>query len=358
MMPRITVFAIVGAAGFILQLAVVAFLTLVLEWPSAAATALGVESAVIHNFLWHERWTWGDRAGDRSAGLHRLVRFHLTTGATSIIGNVVVVTLAAGLLDVGAVTANVISVGIMSLANFLIADRWVFPRKLAAAVVVTLVVATASARAAELQPETLAAWSRHVAATEARLRPGAHTVRDSEPVGRATGIPGGTVHEWRGSVFIAGITVAQLVEGLTNPGTPPPQEDVIESRVLARQGDSLKVYLKVVRSAIITVTYDTEHDVTFVRHGPLLATSQSVATRIVETAGEDHGFLWRLNSYWRYRQVEGGVQVDVVSLSLSRAVPSLVKPVVGPLVNRIARESMTRTLDAVRKFGERLARAG
>jgi putative flippase GtrA len=358
MTRRVSVFAIVGSAGFILQLAVVAFLTLILGWPMAPATVLGVEFAVIHNFFWHERWTWADRAGDRSAVLERLVWFHLTTGATSIIGNVVIAALAAQWLHVGAVSANVVAVGIMSLANYLIADRWVFRRKLAAAVVAALVVGPASAHAAELNPQTIAAWSRYVAAAEAGLRADASNAGESEPVGRATGVEGGTVHEWRGSVFIAGITVAQLVEALTNPGTPPPQEDVIESRVLARHGDSLRVYLKLVRSAIMTVTYDTEHDVTFVRHSPLLATSRSVATKIVETGGEDHGFLWRLNSYWRYRQVKGGVQVDVVSLSLSRRVPSLAAPIVGPLVNRIARESMMRTLKAVRRFGEGLARSG
>jgi putative flippase GtrA len=124
-----TAFAIVGAAGFALQLAVVAFLTLVFGWPSAPATALGVAIAVVHNFFWHERWTWGDRAKDRAALLGRIVRFHVTTGATSIIGNVVFVTFAAQMLHVGAVTANVVAVGIMSLANYLIADRWVFPAR-------------------------------------------------------------------------------------------------------------------------------------------------------------------------------------------------------------------------------------
>src|SRR5207253_779922 len=151
----------------------------------------------------------------------------------------------------------------------------------------------------------------------------------AEPAGREVRIPGGIIHEWRGSTLIAGISVVRLVDALTNPGTPPPQEDVIESRVLARDGDRLRVYLKVVRSAVITVTYDTEHDVAFERHGSQLATSRSVATRITESGGEDHGFLWRLNSYWRYRQTAAGVQVDVVSLSLSRGVPLVLRPIAG-----------------------------
>jgi hypothetical protein len=138
-----------------------------------------------------------------------------------------------------------------------------------------------------------------------------------------------------------------------NPGTPPPQDDVLESRVLGRSNDSLRVYLKLVRRTIMTVTYDTEHQMTFRRHGPGLATSRSVSTRIVEVDGRDRGFLWRLTSYWRYVQVGNAVRVELQAVSLSRDVPTLLKPVAGPIVNRIARESVSRTLEALRGFFER-----
>ena len=115
---------------------------------------------------------------------------------------------------------------------------------------------------------------------------------------------------------------------------------MVESRVLDRHGDAMRVYLKLAR-AIVTVTYDTDHDVRFARRSPTLATSRSVATRIVEVGGDDRGFLWQLNSYWRYRQVGDSVEVDVVSVSFSRAVPALVRPVAGPIVTRVARESMS-----------------
>jgi putative flippase GtrA len=360
MSGRLGAFFVVGAGGFVLQLAIVAVMTWIFEWPSSAATALGVEAAVLHNFFWHQRWTWNDRPAAAPARRRRLLRFHLTTGATSVAGNVVLVLIAVRSLGVDAVTANVVAVGAMSLVNYLVADRYVFvPMRMAAGVTAVIAMALIgiprSAHAAELTAPTLAAWNAHVAATEAALSQAAGPEGAAEPAGREIQVPGGLIHEWRGTVFIPGITVSQLVDALTNPGTPPPQEDVIASRVLARDGDRLRVYLKVVRTAIITVTYDTEHEVTFVRHGPDRASSRSVATAITEAGGDDHGFLWKLNSYWRYRQTATGVQVDMLSLSLSRGVPMVLRPVAGRIVNRVARESMTRTLDAVRRFGEGLA---
>jgi hypothetical protein len=66
-------------------------------------------------------------------------------------------------------------------------------------------------------------------------------------------------------------------------------------------------------------------------------------------AGQDRGFLWRLNSYWRYEQVEGGVIVELESLTLSRDVPMGLRLVVEPLIDRVARESVDRTLDNLRR---------
>jgi hypothetical protein len=213
------------------------------------------------------------------------------------------------------------------------------------------------ASAAGLTPETLAAWERYIAHSEGKMTPqsaaGAKPLPPRRPDGVMIDIPGGTIHHWRGSAIARGVTVDQVVRALTYPGSPPPQEDVRESRVLARSGDTLRVYLKLERRAIVTVVYDTEHLVTFSRHSPRLATSRSVATSIAETGGGDRGFLWRLNSYWRYTQVDDDVRIDVESISLSRDVPRVVRPVAGPIVARVARESLVRTLESVRTFLER-----
>jgi hypothetical protein len=165
-------------------------------------------------------------------------------------------------------------------------------------------------------------------------------------------VDGGTIHHWRGSALVRGVTVDQVIRALTHPGTPPPQQDVREARVLGRSGDTLRVYLKLERRAIVTVIYDTEHLVTFHRHSARLATSRSIATRIAEAGGGDRGFLWRLNSYWRYRQMGDDVRIDVESISLSRDVPRIVRAAAGPIVTRIARESLVRTLESLRTFLE------
>ena len=119
--------------------------------------------------------------------------------------------------------------------------------------------------------------------------------------------------------------------------------------------DSLDLFIRMTRTKVVTVTYDTEHHVEFRRHGSLRASSRSVATRIAELddqgrakpPGEDRGFLWRMHAYWRYKQVRGGVIVDLESLTLSRGIPLGMGAMVSPLINRVARELMWRTLDGV-----------
>jgi hypothetical protein len=163
-------------------------------------------------------------------------------------------------------------------------------------------------------------------------------------------VPGGTISDWHGALFLPHVTLDRLLHGLQHPGTPPPQDDVVSSRVIARGVDSLRVGIRLVRRAIVTVSYDTEHEMQFRRLRPTLATARSVATRIEQVDGGDHGFLWRLHSYWRYEETGGGVLVELRSLTLSRSVPALVRPIAAPVVSRIARESMVRTLEALRKY--------
>jgi hypothetical protein len=171
-----------------------------------------------------------------------------------------------------------------------------------------------------------------------------------EPEGRTVSVPGGTVHHWRGCTILSGYTVEALLDALEHPGTPPPQDDILESRVVTRSDESLRVYLKLQRRAIVTVTYDTEHEVRLARVAAGVATSRSVATSIVETGGGDRGFLWRLNAYWRYVQTGPDVRIELESLSLSRTVPALIRPVASPVISGVARESVTRALEAMRRY--------
>ena len=349
-MNRFSTFIIVGWMGFALQLTALALLTALAQWSWLPATIVAVELAVVHNFIWHERVTWADR---RVARLARFVRFNIATGITSIGGNIALMAVYAGVLGLPPVIANAIAVATMSLVNFFVADRWVFR---GATPAVAMLLFSATAAFAGPRADTIAAWNRHVAETEARLersaaaaRAGAAT-RETEPQGESLGVPSGTISRWRGSVFIPGVRLDDVLDRLQHPGTPPPQADVVSSRVLSRGPDSLRVFIRLVRHAIVTVTYDTEHEMTFRRRTPAIATARSVATRIAEVGGGDRGFLWRLNSYWRYEQIDGGVRVDLESLTLSRDVPALVRPIASPIVSRIARESMVSTLDALRRY--------
>src|SRR5262245_46977553 len=125
MNPRARRFVVVGAAGFLVQLSLVAALTQA-QWPAWLATALAVEVAVIVNFMWHEAWTWRDRTCQRHGRLRRLGRFHISNGLGSIAGNVLVTTVLVAGLHAHPVIANMIAVVLMSAGNYVAADRWVF----------------------------------------------------------------------------------------------------------------------------------------------------------------------------------------------------------------------------------------
>ncbi len=118
----------VGAIGVGVQLAVLTFLAGRLGANYLVATALAVEAAVLHNFMWHEKWTWADRleTSSRPGRLQRLLQFNLTTGAVSIIGNLLLMRLFAGMLDIHFLVANLMTIATCSIMNFLVSDRIVF----------------------------------------------------------------------------------------------------------------------------------------------------------------------------------------------------------------------------------------
>ena len=122
----------------------------------------------------------------------------------------------------------------------------------------------------------------------------------------------------------------------------------------------MRVYLRLQKSKYVTVVYNTEHLVTFRRYGAERASSMSTATKIAEVAdaglptehelvpGQDRGFLWKLNAYWRYEQAGSGVIAECESLTLSRPIPYLLTYLIRPIVRSTARESMDRTLSSLR----------
>jgi putative flippase GtrA len=376
-LKRWGVFNAVGLGGIVVQLGVLALLAATTRLHYLAATALAVEAAVLHNFWWHQRWTWKDRPpGSRHDTLARLARFHLLNGAISLGGNLAIVALLTGTLHVPPLLANMAAIVTCALLNYAASDLMVF-RSTAPLVALAFLFLAPLPAAAGPSPATIAAWQRYDASIDAChaaassrcpffledrqgeswrdevIRGGIRMASMAPPP-----VPDGRLHHWVGSVFVPRATLGGVLERLEqNTGQESRSyEDVLASRLLWRDGDHLRVFMKLRRTNIVTVTYNTEHDVVYRRLGPTRATSRSVATRIAELAGagtaherekapgDDNGFLWRLNAYWRYEETAGGVLIECESVSLSRAVPMLLRPIANPLIDRIARESLERTL--------------
>ena len=441
-------FNAVGVMGAAVQVLVLTLLIRLLGVVGPVATALAVEAAILHNFLWHERWTWGRRHGGAGPGGRwlRLARFNLVAGALSITSNVVLTAAYAKAFGIDYVLANVLAIGSCSVLTFLASDRLVFrplagslvegavqcdvrrtadrnpvawiarrrremkddalpparsgaappagvpdrtARRPALAVVLLVALATVGAAAAELKDETVAAWNRYIEATEQRiaeeladgnrflvldfgedpdaarkrLLTGEVRVEKMETRaadGKGIRVPKGTIHHWRGSVLIPDVALEDVLHGLIVAIDPADlQDDVVESRVIERDGDRLHLYLRIRRRQMVTVDYNTEHQAVYTRHGPDAASSRTVALRIAELEnagspderekpiGRDRGFLWRLHTYWRYQQVPEGVIAECESVTLSRGIPRLLGWMVRPLVNRTAREALTQTLTSI-----------
>jgi putative flippase GtrA len=387
---RWVVFNTVGFAGMLVQLAVVALFVRAFGVGYLAATALGVEAAVLHNFIWHQCWTWRDRpAHSAKTTASRLMQFHLLNGAVSLAGNLVVTAFCTGVAGLDAVASNLIAIVACSLVNFTASESFVFRtdgRRRPMAFPIALLVLLTITPAAEAGPgaAALAAWRTYEAQIDRRFNasaPGetsffaldretqARGWRERVVHGQAElfkvdppGVEDGKIHHWIGAIFVPGMTVQSAIDQIQqNAGHESEHyEDVLASRLIERNGDRLRIFMKLRRTNLITVTYNTEHAVEYKRISATRAAARSVATKIAELADvstpqeheksvdDDNGFLWRLNAYWRYEAVQGGVIVECESVSLSRAVPTLVRPVANPMVDRVARESLNRTLVGLR----------
>jgi putative flippase GtrA len=120
-------FNTVGAIGMGVQLAALALFKSGLGLNYLVATAMAVESAVLHNFFWHERWTWLERTKKNAGGAFgRLVRFHLANGLISVAGNIFLTWLLVSQLHVHYFVANVLAIATCAILNFLASDRLVF----------------------------------------------------------------------------------------------------------------------------------------------------------------------------------------------------------------------------------------
>ncbi|MGB7189890.1 MAG: hypothetical protein WBD10_07130, partial [Acidobacteriaceae bacterium] len=175
-------------------------------------------------------------------------------------------------------------------------------------------------------------------------------------------LPGALLHDWRGTAFAPGATAADFVRLMKDFRSYPrifaPQ--VLHARVLAQHGDHFQVEMRIRQHHVITVVLDATYNVTFTRLDARRGTSVSRSVRIDEIGSpgtpnehalkpsEAHGFLWQMNTYWSYEQHDGGLYIQVESVSLTRSIPRGLGWAVGPFVESIPRESLEFTLRSVR----------
>jgi len=168
----------------------------------------------------------------------------------------------------------------------------------------------------------------------ARLRRGEQIIEQVQP-SSGPDLPGAMLHHWRGTAFASGATPADLERMMENfdayPKDYAPQ--VVQARILTRRGDNFHVLMRTRQKHVITVVLDMNLDITFGRldaqHGYSLSRSTQISE--IESLGtlgeralgpkENHGFLWRLNTYWSYEERDGGLYMQIETVSLSGAVP-------------------------------------
>ena len=176
-------------------------------------------------------------------------------------------------------------------------------------------------------------------------------------------VPDGLIHDWIGALLIPGATVEDvlaLVQDYDNHKAIYKPE-VIGSKLISHRGNDFQIYLRLLKKKIITVILDTDHDVHYRSLDRKRWLLRSYTTRIaeVEDAGTPkervlppdagYGFLWRLYSYWRFQEREGGVYVECRAISLTRDVPFGLGWIIEPIIQKLPRESLINTLEATRQ---------
>lgn len=254
-----------------------------------------------------------------------------------------------------------------------------------------LTLSTTVVDAARLASKTLAAFERYVALTEGRMDAESGAVRgflwidrtteakrrdalarlgrgevvverlETKERGRDVNAPDGMIHHWVGTVFIKA-PVAKVVrvlqdydhhDRLFGPA-------VARSTLRGRSGDEFRFHLRFFRKKVITVVLDTENTARYSQPREGRAEFRAYSTKVseVEHAGtrqeavkppdEGHGFMWRLNTYGRFEERDGGTYAQFETITLSRDIPFGLGWIIGPFVTSVPRESLAFTLDRLR----------
>lgn len=186
-------------------------------------------------------------------------------------------------------------------------------------------------------------------------------LRTPDPSGRIS-TPGALLHHWVGTVFVPGASLRQVLALVQDYDHHSEyyKPEVVKSKTIEHSGNDFKVYLRLRRKKIVTVVLDTEYIVHYRQFDATRASGDSYSTRISEVmrpdepdeqakpSGEGEGFLWRLNSYWRFAEANGGVFIQCEAISLTRDIPTGLNWLIAPFIESIPRESLEFTLLSTR----------
>ena len=230
--------------------------------------------------------------------------------------------------------------------------------------------------AAELKPKTVEAFDRYIGETEKRLAESKTFLWADESSDRMQRIKageilvepvhakavnpvnGGLVHDWVGSVFIPGATLERTLAMVQDYDRHKDvyKPEVIGSRILSHTGNDYRIFLRLLKKKVITVVLNSEHDVKYTPIDKTRWRSVSRTTKIseVENAGKPNerekppgtgeGFLWKLDSYWRFEERDGGVWLECEAVSLTRDVPTGLGWMIKPIIRDLPKESLESTL--------------
>jgi hypothetical protein len=235
----------------------------------------------------------------------------------------------------------------------------------------------------KLRPETVRAFDKYVLSEEkdmqkrwkgeqsflmldeskaekAEVRSGEIFVRQISPKGGLK-VSGGIIHNWVAGAFFKGATLEQSLDLVADFDRHKKiYPEVVDSRLLLSAEHLRRGYHRLMKKKVLTVVLNSEYEVQMHHAGPNRAYTVSHSTKIAEVEnpgtkfehelpeGEGHGFLWRLNAYWRFESTPDGVYAECQSISLTREVPAGLNWIVNPFIQDMPRESLRSALEATR----------
>ena len=243
---------------------------------------------------------------------------------------------------------------------------------------ILLILAAVPCLAAELKPEAVQAYDRYIHDTEARLAAAKpflwvdasperlRTVRQGQVAAgpwKADGdtfVPGASIHDWVGAIFIPGGTLEKTLAVLQDYDHHKNiYKDVPESKLLSRDGNDFKYYrLRVLKNGPVNGVFRTEFEAHYHPVDPAGWVCQTRTTRVTEIEdygkpeqrelppGRGSGYLWKLNGYWRLEQRDGGVYLECETISFTRGLPPIIGALFVSSTHNLEREGLTATLQA------------